>query len=198
VFLALIGLVIALTYPKLSQRGFGDVAVIVAYGPLFFEGVYYVMCGNFSLEVLLLSFGCGFLVNTILYTHMLMDYDADESSHKTTLCRLLGNKSNALNFMWVFYLGGYLFFGFLGVLTKNLFYFLPVLTFPMVVELYRYLSIYNQDKTNLPKVKFWHYPLDRWENIKSTKDAPFYFRFIYSRNIVIIFMLLACCAIIFG
>jgi hypothetical protein len=100
--------------------------------------------------------------------------------------------------MWVFYLGGYLFFGFLGVLTKNLFYFLPVLTFPMVVELYRYLSIYNQDKTNLPKVKFWHYPLDRWENIKSTKDAPFYFRFIYSRNIVIIFMLLACCAIIFG
>jgi 1,4-dihydroxy-2-naphthoate octaprenyltransferase len=196
--LAIIGLLIALSYPKLSQNGLGDIAVIIAYGPLFFEGVFYVMCGHFSMEVLCLSFGCGFLVNTILYTHMIMDYDADESSHKITLCRLLGSKEKALRFLAIFYLGGYAFVGYLGVITSNYLYFLPVLTLPMAVDLYNNLKIYNNDKTHLPNLQFWHYPLDKWEVIKTTDDAPFYFRFIYSRNIVMLFMLLTCFAIVFA
>jgi hypothetical protein len=68
----------------------------------------------------------------------------------------------------------------------------------MAVDLYNNLKIYNNDKTHLPNLQFWHYPLDKWEVIKTTDDAPFYFRFIYSRNIVMLFMLLTCFAIVFA
>jgi 1,4-dihydroxy-2-naphthoate octaprenyltransferase len=193
--LAIIALCVALSYPKLSQNGLGEIAVIFAYGPLFFEGISYVMCGTFSLDIFILSLACGFWVNTILYTHMLMDYDADEASHKTTLCRLLGSKRKALNFGLFFYFGGYVFLILLASISKNYLYFIPILTLPMVIDLYKKLSIYNSDKTNLPQIHLWNKPLDKWENVKNTPDAPFYFRFIYSRNIVIWFMVGVCIAI---
>ena len=101
---AVIGLLIAISYPKLSQNGLGEIAVISAYGPLLFEGVFYVMCGKFSIDVLILSFACALFTNTILYTHMLMDFDADKTSHKKTLCLLLKTKTNALNFLLFFYI----------------------------------------------------------------------------------------------
>ena len=97
--LALIGLVVALTYQKLSLKGLGEIAIIIAYGPLLYEGIYYVMTSSFSLEVLFLSLACAIFTDTILYAHMLMDYDGDECSHKKTLCRFLGSKANALNFI---------------------------------------------------------------------------------------------------
>jgi len=196
--LAFLGLIIALTYPKLSQNGLGEIAVITAYGPLLFEGVFYVMCGYFSKEVLIISFACALLTNTILYTHMLMDFDADCLSHKKTLCLLLKTKSNALNFGLFFYITAFIITGLLAVITHNYAYFLTWLTIPMIVELYIYLKIYNTDKTHLPKLHFWHYPIDNWENIKKTQDAPFYFRFLYSRNIMTLFMVLITLAVLFG
>lgn len=194
--LAFIALIIALTYPKLSQNWMGELAVITAYGPLLFEGVYYVMCGSFSVEVLVLSFACALLTNTILYTHMLMDFDADKTSHKKTLCLLLKTKTNALNFILVFYITAFVITGLLAIRTHNYMYFLTWITIPLIADLYKNLKIYNIDKTHLPKIYFWHLPLDNWENVKNTPDAPFYFRFLYSRNIMTLFMVLICIAII--
>lgn len=195
--LAVIGLLIAISYPKLSQNGLGEVAVISAYGPLLFEGVYYVMCGRFSVDVLILSFACALFTNTILYTHMLMDFDADKTSHKKTLCLLLKTKTNALNFLLFFYISGLLTISSLGFKTGNYMYFLSWLVLPMIIDLYRNLRIYNTDKTHLPKLQLWHYPLDNWETVKTTADAPFYFRFLYSRNISTVFMFLVSFAILF-
>ena len=50
--LALIGLLITLIYQKCSLKGLGELAVIIAFGPLLYEGVYYVMTSKFSLFVL--------------------------------------------------------------------------------------------------------------------------------------------------
>ena len=196
IFLALIGLIIAISYPKLSQNGLGEIAVIIAYGPLLFEGVYYVMCKTFSIDVLILSFACALFTNTILYTHMLMDFDADKTSHKKTLCLLLKTKNNALNFILVFYITGFLTIGILGIKTNNYTYFLPWLTLPMIIELFNALKKYNQDKNDMPQLHFWHHPIDNWDKIKETSDAPFYFRFLYSRNISTLFMILACIGIL--
>lgn len=196
--LAIVGGCIAITYPIFSSNGLGEIAVIAAYGPLLFEGVYYVMTKNFSLEVLFLSFACALITNTILYAHMLMDFDQDECSHKTTLCRLLKTKTNALNFILVFYILSFIILGYLAINTKNFLYFLPFLTIPMIIELYIHLKAYNNDKTNLPQIYPWHKPLENWNAILTSGDAPFYFRFLYSRNIMVLFMFLICIAIIFG
>lgn len=192
--LAVIGVIIALTYPLFSLNGLGEIAVITAYGPLLFEGVYYVMTGKFSWEVCLLSFACALITNTILYAHMLMDFDQDECSHKKTLCRALKTKSNALNFILVFYIVSFGIMGYLAVTTGNYLYFLSWLTIPMIIDLYHLLKLYNEDITSLPKIHFWHKPLD----LQNSIDAPFFFRFLYSRNIMVIFMFLTCIAIILG
>lgn len=192
--LAIIGLVIAISYPLFSSNGLGEIAVIIAYGPLLFEGIYYVMTGKFSWEVCLLSFACALITNTILYAHMLMDFDQDECSHKKTLCRALKTKTNALNFILVFYIISFMLMGCLAVKTNNYLYILTWLTLPMIIDLYRLLKLYNEDKTSMPKIHFWHKPL----NLQNSIDAPFFFRFLYSRNIMVIFMILACIAIIFG
>ena len=71
--LAGIALMIAIFYSKMSRLCLGELAVILAYGPLMYEGVYYVMTRSFSMEVLVLSLACAFFTNTILYVHMLMD-----------------------------------------------------------------------------------------------------------------------------
>ncbi len=195
--LAVIALIIALSYSFLSSRGLGDFAVILAYGPLMFEGVYYVMNGKFSMEVFWLSMACSMFVNTILYAHMLMDYDEDVNSNKTTLCTNLGSKDNALNVLMLFYIAGYVFMVILAFKSGNILYLSTFATIPLVISLYNSLKIYNEDKTYLPLVKFYNYPLGNWDKITQTPNAPFFLRFLFARNISTWFMLLACFSILF-
>ena len=54
-FLACAGGIITLIYAKLSQKGLSEIAVGTAFGPLLFEGVYFVMTGAFSLKVFVMS-----------------------------------------------------------------------------------------------------------------------------------------------
>lgn len=188
------GLLVAVGYQWCSLRGLGEVAVLTAYGPLLFGGVYYVMTGSFSVSVFALSFGCSSLVASVLYNHMLMDYDADKCASKTTLCRKMGNKSRALAFSLFFYLAGFGASVFLACSTGCLFYLLALLIIPLVFDMYLLLHIYNDDKTHVPTIRPWHHPLHQWDKLKNSADAPFYMRFFYSRNIAVYYMLLICIA----
>lgn len=196
--LAIIALIIAITYQKFSINGLGEVAIFIAYGPLMYEGVYYVMTGKFSWLVCLLSFACAFITNTVLYVHMLMDFDGDLSANKKTLCVYLKTKEKALNALAIFYLLAFILMMLLAFISKNYLYCLTLLVIPQIYDLYISMKKYNKDKTNMPKIYPWHYPLENWEKIKDTPDAPFYFRFFYSRNILTLFMLLVCLSIIIG
>ena len=181
--IALCTLPIALFYSKLSSRGLGDIAIIVTYGPLMYEGVYYSMTGKFSLDVLLLSFACVMFVNTVLYTHMLMDYDEDFSAGKVTLCTRFKNKNYALNFLMFFYISSYILIGIFSKKT-NIDGCFTYVTMPLVCNIYNSLKLYNQDKTAIPKqFGFWD---------TSAENASFFMRFLYSRNILIIFMAILC------
>jgi len=195
---ALIALFISIFYSKLSSNGLGDIAVVIAYGPLMFEGVYYVMTGELSFEVLILSFACAMFVEAILYAHMLMDFDEDVTCQKNTLCTILKTKPRALNLLMIIYVLGYIFLGIFSQIADDNIYLISYLTMPMVYELYVYLEQYNEDKTNLPEVYPWHYPLDNWETAKNTPNAPFLFRFMYARNISTYFMVLVSIAAVFS
>ncbi len=196
--LALIALFIVFSYSKLSVKGLGEIAVITAYGPLMFEGVYYVMTKHFSWHALILSFACAFVVNTILYVHMLMDYDGDECSHKITLCRKFNSKDKALNFLFVFYLLAYIMVLWQVLSTKNYLYLISYLTIPATYLLYKTLKVYNFDKTRLPKPSMWMFPLGSASKLETTEDASFYSRFFMVRNIATVYMLFICVAILFG
>lgn len=189
-WLALIGAVITLLYARLSLVGMSEIAVGIAFGPLLFEGVYYVMMKNFSTNVLIMSLAVVMFTIGLLYTHTLLDYDGDMTSHKKTLCCMIGDKYSALKVLWFIYLLGYFMIGILAIKTGNYSLFWTYLTMPLALKLYGYMKSYNEDKTTLPEVHWYNYPLDNWKCLKKEPVAPFYFRLFQARNIMIYFCLI--------
>ena len=155
------------------------------------------MTKKLSIEVAILSFACVMFVNAILYAHMLMDFDGDQKANKKTLCLMMKTKQNALNLILLFYLISYILIVYIAYNTSNYIYLITFITIPMVITLYRFLKIYNEQPQKKLSNPFWNYPLDNWKQIKDTYNAPFYLRFYMARNITTIFMLLISLAIIF-
>lgn len=167
--LALIGAVIVLGYSKFSRIGCGEIAVAIAYGPLMYEGVYYCMTKTFSLDVLILSLAVVCPAIGVVYTHMLLDYDGDEVSHKTTLCRIIGSKEGALKGLAVIYAAGYLLLGVFALKVHNYMLFAAYLTLPLLVSLYKDLK---------------------------RDSADFYSRFCQVRNLFVYFSLILSMAVL--
>ena len=88
--------ILCLLYPILGSLGLGEIIVATIFSPILYSGVYFVMTGNFNLEILILSISTGFLVVSVLHNHMLMDYKLDEKNRKITLCRICGSEKKAL------------------------------------------------------------------------------------------------------
>lgn len=196
ILLAVLGGIITLSYAKLSSAGLSELAVGTAFGPLLFEGVYFVMCDKFSLEVFLLSIAVVVFTIGLLYTHTLLDYDGDLCAHKKTLCCRIGNKDKALNFLLWLYCLGYVMCFILVPAGKNLWYLLPVLTCPLVIMLFALMKMYNNDKNFIPEIHWCYYPLDNWENIKNEGTESFYLRLFQARNLMIWFSLLMLTAVL--
>lgn len=194
ILFALAILPIAIFYSELSSRGLGDIAVITAYGPLMFGGVYYVMTKSLCTEVFILSFACAIIVETVLYAHMLMDFKDDINAGKTTLCTRLKTPQNALKLLLYLYICAYIFIIITIFISHNYWYLLTIFTIFPVLKLYNSIKLYIKDETVIPPVEIWNYPL----NIKKQLpvNASFFHRFYLSINICTIFMLITIWGII--
>lgn len=166
--LAAIGGLIVLSYSKFSQIGLSELAVGIAFGPLLFEGVYYVMTQSFSLEVLVLSLSVVMFTIGLLYVHTVLDYECDKNSHKKTLVCRLGTKERAIKGVWAVYGLGYLFTVILAVLTGKYYILLTFLLLPLVYNMYKSLGTF----TSGGDVK------------------EFYFRLLKARNLMVYYSLI--------
>lgn len=175
-WLALIGGGIVLSYSKLSQIGFSEVAVGVTFGPLLFEGVYYVMTKQFSVEVLFLSFAVVMFTIGLMYVHTVLDFESDLCSHKKTLACRLGDKNRAIKGVWVVYGLGYCFTLIFSVLTNNYFCLLTLTLSPLIFKMYSSLNSY----TSGGDVK------------------EFYFRLLQARNLMIYYSLIIAVILFFS
>lgn len=198
-WLGLVGAVFVLFYSKLSSLALSEFAVGTAFGPLLFEGVYFVMSGSFSFEVFLLSIVSAIFTTELLYVHTLLDYDGDVISHKKTFCVKIGEKygkSFALNFLPVMCSVGYLILLLLAFLYNKILYLIPFLSIPYLVMVYFGLKKYMEDKSFVPKVRWWNYPLDNWGKIQNSSTANFYFNLFSGRNLAMWFQLLLCISVV--
>lgn len=166
--LALIGGIIALAYSKLSQKGFSETAVGITFGPLLFEGVYFVMTKQFSLQVLVLSLAVVMFTIGLMYVHTVLDFEGDLCSHKRTLACRLGNKQKAINGIFVVYGLGYIFTTILAVMMKNYYIFATFLLLPLIFDMHKSLKNY----TSAGEVK------------------EFYFRLLKARNLMVYYSVL--------
>ena len=167
-WLGLLGGVITLIYAKLSQRGLSEIAVGTAFGPLLFEGVYFVMTGYFSLIVFVMSLAVVMFTVGLLYVHTLLDFEGDMVSHKKTLVCRIGCKSKALKGVFIVYGLGYLFTGILAFMLKNYFILLTFALVPLVFDIYNSLKSF----------------------VCGDETKEFYFRLLKARNLMVYFSLL--------
>jgi 1,4-dihydroxy-2-naphthoate octaprenyltransferase len=80
---------------RLSYRGFGEVAVALAYGPLVACGAYVVQRSTIPLGVLLASLPLGLLVAAFLWINEFPDYRADAAAGKRNAVVRLGRSRAA-------------------------------------------------------------------------------------------------------
>ncbi len=168
VWLALIGGIVVLAYSKLSQFGFSELAVGVTFGPLLFEGVYYVMTQKFSLEVLFLSLAVVMFTIGLMYVHTVLDYEGDLCSHKRTLACRLGSKNRAINGVWVVYGLGYLFTFVFAYLTQNLYCLATFILLPLIYVMHKSLKSF----------------------VSGGEVKEFYFRLLKARNLMVYYSLI--------
>lgn len=193
--IAAIASVFVLFYSKCTMVGLGEFAVSMMYGPLLFEGVHFVMKGCFSFEIFLLSLAVAPFIIAFLYTHTLLDYDGDKCSHKKTIACSF-SKDSSLKFLMGIYGFGYILITIAAIISKNYCILCTFITLPLVIALYKTLKIYNENKTFVPEVKWWNYPLGNWNYIVKEGSQSFYLRMYLSRNINTWFTLILCLALL--
>lgn len=143
--LAAVGGAIVLSYPKFSRAGLSEIAVGIAFGPLLFEGMYFVMTKSFSLEVFLLSLAIVMFTVGVMYVHTILDFEGDRVAGKRTFVQRLGSKSLAMKGFILVYSLGYLFLTLFAVMSQIYFTLGAFLTIPFVVMLYKSLEAYNAE-----------------------------------------------------
>lgn len=174
--LGLIGGIITLVYAKLSQNGLSELAVGTAFGPLLFEGVYFVMTGKFSFIVLVMSLAVVMFTIGLLYVHTLLDFEGDMYAHKKTLVCRIGDKNSALKGVFVVYGLGYLFTLLLAFMLNNYFMLLTFLLIPLVFDMYNSLKTFTCG-----------------DDIKE-----FYFRLLKARNLMVYYSVFIVLVLIFN
>lgn len=176
IWLMAAGGILTLTYAKFSLIGMSEVIIGLLFGPLMFEGVWYVMKKSFSAEVFVLSIAVVMFTVAFLYIHTLLDFDSDKTSHKKTLCCRINDKEKALDLFGVFVAAGYISAMMFGFLSANPWVFLTLLTIPFAVWVFLLMKKYNNGTD------------------KSCEN--FYFVLFKARDLMIIFSILMTFAIL--
>lgn len=168
IWLALIGGIIVLLYSKMSQRGFSELAVGITFGPLLFEGIYFVMTGKFSFVVFIMSLAVVMFTIGLMYTHTILDFEGDMCSHKKTLVCRLKSKPKAINGVFVVYGLGYLFTAILAYIMKTPDILATFVLIPLVFNLRNSLKSFECGED----------------------EKEFYFRLLKARNLMVFYSII--------
>lgn len=79
---------------QLMSRGWGELVIFFAFGPLITLGTYYVMTGSLSWTAFALGFPQGFLIAAVIWINQFPDYQADSQAGKKNLVVRLGPGSS--------------------------------------------------------------------------------------------------------
>lgn len=197
VYYALLGGLICLIYPIASRFCLSELAVSLAYGPILFGGVYYVMTGMYSKEVYILSIPTMVMTTILLYIHTVMDYEYDINEGKKTIANCFDSQLDSLVVLKVLLILGYvslLFLCIFDILDWQV--YLVFLTIPMAFDLYKSLEKFSVDETSVPQKKWYHFPMENWEMFEKRGEIAFMMRMFQARNLMVYYSLLLVVAII--
>ena len=178
---------------KLCYRGLGELLTGLMFGPLLMGGTYYAVSRTLSPSVWWISSAIGLLVVNILYTHSIMDRQADISVGKTTLAVIVSpgeepRRGMLLAFSLLFTYLPYLLVV-AGVLTATLQYstLLVFVTLPMAVGLTRLMSDFLYHPQRVATRRWWMGPMSQWDAIMQAGIDWFMIRWFLARNLLSLF-----------
>jgi 1,4-dihydroxy-2-naphthoate octaprenyltransferase len=196
-YFALLGGIIALIYPFASRIYLSEIAIALAYGPLLFGGVYYVMTGQYSTEIIWLSLPTMMMTVVLLYIHTIMDYEYDLDEGKHTIANTFCSQLESLLLLKILLTLSYISVLILCVLDiVNWQVFFVYLSIPLAIDLYNSMVEYTCNPDLVPTKKWYHFPMERMAVIKQRGDESFMIRMYQGRNLMIYFSLLLAFGII--
>lgn len=190
-YFTIAGALIALLYPFVSRICLSEVAVALAYGPILFGGIYYVMCGTYSKEVFLLAVPTMLMTVVLLYIHTVMDFEYDENEGKKTVANSFDSQLDSLVVLKWLLISAYvsvIFLCIFDILDWQV--FLVYLTIPLAMDLYCSMSEYSCNPESTPARKWYHFPMENYDKLKEHGEIGFMMRMYQSRNLMIYFSLL--------
>ena len=176
---------------RFSYRGLGEILIGFIFGPLLMSGLYFVSTGVVTPSVWFLSFPIGLLVSNILFTHDIMDFEADKKSGKRTLCVIIGNQKINLIVSLFF-----IFTPYLIVLLGVIFHYLSIwilflfITIPHAIMLHYLLVRFVKKPEQEFSPVWWIQPMELWKEIKKSGIDWFMIRWYLARNLLVFFCLI--------
>ncbi len=196
-YYAILGAIIMLLYPFISRICLSEIAVGLAYGPLLFGGVYYVMTGTYSNDAHLLSIPSMIMTIILLYIHTVMDYDFDIAENKCTIANRFDSQLDSLIVLKIFLILAYaspILLCIFDILDWQI--FIIYLTLPLAFDLYKSMYSFSLDSEDLPRKKWYHFPMENLEDFIKRNEGAFMMRMLQARNLMIYFSLFLTIAII--
>ena len=183
-------------YPLLGCLGMGEIVVAIVFSPLLYLGVFYSMTGFFSLEILLISISTGLLSVAVLHNHMLLDFKYDEDNRKITLCRLCRNEKNAFILLVII-----ISFAYINIITSvflkllSPYFLITLFSLPTAITLYKVMKQHIKNPNEKIKTTFFMGNTKAIETVP-TEQRDFLIKFLIVRNLLSIFTLLICIAVV--
>lgn len=92
--LGLLGLFIGWAYSapplQLMSKGWGEILIFFAFGPLVSLGAYYAVSGEMTFDSFVIGIPQGFLIMGVIWINEFPDYEADKSVKKNNLVVMMG------------------------------------------------------------------------------------------------------------
>jgi 1,4-dihydroxy-2-naphthoate octaprenyltransferase len=153
VLFGVIGMASSLFYTmppiKFGYRGFGELGLLINFGPIIVLGSYYVQTGTLALEPLFASLILGFMMWSMIIINEIPDYEEDRRGGKWNLVARFGRKAGIK-----LYTGG-LVAAYTILMVSIVLKVTPFLTLfgfaslPLTVKSLRVLKVHYLDKINL-------------------------------------------------
>lgn len=181
---------IALFYSILSKIRLSEVAVALAYGPILFGGVNYVMTKTVSWEVFVLAIPTMIVTVILLYIHTIMDFDFDLKEKHYTIANAFDSQLDSLIVLKALIILSYLsLFGICIFDISDWQVLIPLITIPLSMDLYNSMKEFSLDNKSIPEHKWYHYPMENMKRIEDLNAENFMIRMYQSRNLMIYFSL---------
>lgn len=81
---------------RFGYRGFGELGLLVNFGPVIVMGSYYVQAQSLAIEPLIASFVPGFMMWSMIVINEIPDYETDRRGGKWNLVARFGKKAGAV------------------------------------------------------------------------------------------------------